>query len=342
MSDVAQLLFPGMMAWFSNYGRMAVQVFLVVGGYLAAGSLAPHGVANFESATHKIGQRFIRLVVPYAVALLISVVVSALVRPWLDHPSVPDAPNLSQLLAHALLLQDVVGEEALSAGVWYVAIDFQLFALAVLILAGVRRIAGNTAKAAALGQVLVLAGCAASLLWWNRWPEGDIWAPYFWGAYGLGMAAHWAVRAPRATPWLLGIALLGTLALALEFRGRILVALWTAMALVWVLRPPWPQVLEVLNPLIRPWQWIGAMSYSVFLLHFSVCLGVNAVIHGLWPQSPLINALGMCLAFGLSLVAARLLYLRVERHVPHWAWALRWQAGLVGAGLLVGLGNYGG
>ena len=50
------------------------------------------------------------------------------------HDSIPDAPDILQLLAHALLLQDLLDQEALSAGVWYVAIDFQLFALAVTLL----------------------------------------------------------------------------------------------------------------------------------------------------------------------------------------------------------------
>ena len=82
------------------------------------------------------------------------------------------------------------------------------------------------------------------------------------------------------------------------------------------------------------------MSYSVFLLHFSVCLLVNTVVSQLWPQSPALNALGMLAAFGLSLLAARPLYLRVERHVPHWTLALRWQASLVGTGMLVALAQH--
>lgn len=337
MSDIAQPLFPSLITWLSNYGRMAVQVFLVLGGYLAAASLAPHGVARFDSAAHKIGQRFVRLVIPYAVALLLAILAAALVRPWLDHSSVPDAPDLPQLLAHALLLQDVVGEEALSAGVWYVAIDFQLFALAVLLLAGVRRVAGSGIVAVLLGRALVLAGCAASLLLWNRWQPGDVWGPYFWGAYGLGMAAYWAVRAPRVGPWLYGMAALGVAALTLEFRGRILLALLVAMGLILILRQPWPQKL---NRLTAPLEKLGKMSYSVFLLHFSVCLIINALVSGLWPQSPLINALGMLMAFILSLVVARPLYLRVERHVPDWTLALRWQASLVGTGMLVALAQH--
>ena len=42
----------------------------------------------------------------------------------------------------------------------------------------------------------------------------------------------------------------------------------------------------------------------------------------------------MGIAFVLSIAAGHLLYERVERHVPTWQSALRWQAGLVGTGLL--------
>lgn len=83
---------------------------------------------------------------------------------------------------------------------------------------------------------------------------------------------------------------------------------------------------------LQPW---GQMSYSVFLVHFPVCLLVNALVHGLWPQAVLPNVLGMLAAFVLSLVAGRLLYRWVEKPAPTWHQGLRWQAGLVGTGWLV-------
>ena len=337
MSDIAHPLAPALVAWLYDYGRMAVQVFLVLGGYLAAASLAPQGVARFDQASHAIARRFVRLVVPYAVALLLTVVVAALVRPWMGHPSVPDEPTLTQLLANALLLQDIVGEGALSAGVWYVAIDFQLFALSVLVVAGVRAIPGAWARrnAAHLIQAAVVVGAAAS--WWvfNRIATLDMWAIYFMGSYGLGMVAFWAVRAQRPAGWLALMAALGCVALALEFRGRLMVALVTALCLVAALRSVRLRNWSGVAPLVQ----VGQMSYSVFLVHFAVCLLVNAVVSHLWPTSPLLNALGMLLAFGLSIAAGRLLYLRVERHVPSWSTALRWQMGLVGAGMLVAVSS---
>ena len=147
------------------------------------------------------------------------------------------------------------------------------------------------------------------------------------------MLAFWALRSPRPLLWAVAIGAVGLLALWLDFRGRIAVALVTALLLIVVQHSP---ALRKLHG-GRWLQKLGQMSYSVFLVHFSVCLVVNALVHALWPEVPWLNALGMAVAFGLSLVAGRLLYLRVERHVPSWQQAMRWQAGLVGAGLLVAL-----
>lgn len=133
MSDVVYPFAPALTDWLYEYGRMAVQVFLVVGGFLAAGSLAPEGVAASGQPVQLILRRYRRLLKPYLVALLVSVLVAALVRPWFNDPSVSAEPTVWQLLAHVLLLQDVLDQEALSAGVWYVAIDFQLFAMSVII-----------------------------------------------------------------------------------------------------------------------------------------------------------------------------------------------------------------
>jgi len=348
-SDVARQAMPEVIDWLDEYARMAVQVFLVLGGFLAAASLAPRGHARFDDPWPRNARRFVRLVVPYAVALVAAIVVQAAVRPWFDHPSVSDDPTLWQLLAHALLLHGVLGEESLSAGVWYVAIDFQLFALTTLLLAGVTRLAaalrmhwGGRALARCWpwamsgGQALVLAGVAASLLHFNLDAQWDVWAVYFFGAYGLGMLACWAVQSPRAVgawSWALLMAALVLAALTLEWRPRIALAGATALALVAAMRT---------SALVRWTGWaplnrLGQISYSVFLVHFPVCLLVNAVESHFWPQSVAAAEAGMVLAFVLSIAAGHLLYERVERHVPTWQAALRWQAGLVGTGLLTAL-----
>ena len=337
MSEVAHPAIPEVLDWLYEYARMAVQVFLVLGGYLAAASLAPLGRAQFGAPWPKIGKRFVRLVVPYAVALVITIVVSAAIRPWFDHESVSADPDLWQLLAHALLLQNIVGEESLSAGVCYVSIDFQLFALATLLFAAMRAAAAPLQRwwpwAATAAQVVVVAGVVASLYGFNRDADWDVWALYFFGAYGLGMMAFWAVQAEKrstALNWCLLMAALVLSALELQWRDRIALAGVTALLLVVAMRWQGSRQWQGIAPL----RWLGQISYSVFLIHFSVCLLVNAVETYFWPDSMLAAMLGMVLAFALSVAAGYLLYRKVERHVPSWHEALRWQAGLIGAGLL--------
>ena len=313
MSDVVHRAAPALMGWLYSYGRMAVQVFLVVGGFLAAASLAPRGVPVFQQPGRLLLRRYLRLMLPLMVALLATILVAALVRPWLGHPLVPGVPTLAQLLSHVFFLQDLLGQEALSAGIWYVAIDFQLFMISVLLfaLAGLvhRRWPGLPAQAG-LGLVLLLG--AASLLVFNRHRALDMTGLYFFGSYALGMLAWWASRSPRPATWLLAMLVLGALTLLVEFRGRLLLALAVALGLVALQHaralPRWLQHRWLLQ--------LGQMSYSVFLIHFAVILLVNAVVSQLWPAQPAAHALGMLAAFGLSLAAGRALYLGVESRRP--------------------------
>ncbi len=315
MSDTAYPLVPKLMQWLYDYGRMAVQVFLVLGGYLAAASLAPNGQARDTAPLEQIGRRYFRLILPYMAALAVCVVVSAGIRalvPGHVALAVPGLPHMSQLIAHVLLMQDTLGYEALSAGVWYVAIDFQLFVLAVGALALARWL--QTLRPGAKGlehaaPMAVLLLTVASLFWFNLETELDTTGLYFMGAYGLGMLAYWSRQwaRPMLGFWLL--AGLGSIALWLDFRGRILVAVLSALALWGVGMVP---ALRQWNGL-RPLQRLGQMSYSVFLIHFSVCLLVNQWVDAMWPELPWHNLVGMGLAFALSLLCGRGLFVLVEQ-----------------------------
>jgi peptidoglycan/LPS O-acetylase OafA/YrhL len=293
-----------------------VQVFLAVGGFLAASSLAPQAGASTQTAWSRIARRYARLAMPYLAAVGFTVLVAALVRPWLGNELVPAAPTLLQLLAHALLLQDLLGYDALSAGVWYVAIDFQLFALALLLL-GARRLAG----------ALVLAVAVASLFFFNRSTGFDSTALYFFGAYGLGMLGWWIGRAERTHVWGAGVAalaLLGGVALWFDWRSRIAIALVTALGLALAERRGRLTAargiggIGGIGALGRPLLRLGRISYSLFLIHFAVILLVAALFSRWGAQPPWVGALGMLATFALSVAAASVLYRRVEARPSSW------------------------
>ncbi|MGJ7609989.1 MULTISPECIES: acyltransferase family protein [unclassified Variovorax] len=339
----AYALAPDLFAWLADQGRLAVQVFLVIAGFLAAASLAPDGMLRGERPMARILQRYGRLVMPYLAALTVCVLVAAVVRPWLDEDIVPASPTFGQLVAHGLLLQDLLGYESLSTGVWYVAIDFQLFALA-LALVGLptllQRSSGATSpglRARWLPVALVIGLAVASLALFNRNAGLDDTAFYFFGTYGLGMLVFWIGRATRFSTWQSAIALLalvGSGALAIDWRSRIATALVTALLLAvaqrrhWLSPPHWPAVAV-------PLQRLGRMSYSLFLIHFPVLLAMNAAVGNAGPHGAWFDAAGLVATFGLSVAAAALLYRWVEARPASWRAVFTLFAALLLSGVVV-------
>ena len=306
MSDLAAPLAPDLMAWLSEYGRMAVQAFLVVGGFLAARSLAPDGAATFTNLLTVARKRYQRLLPPLIAALLMCIVCSAVARAWMTHDSIPAAPTWLQVAAHLALLQDILGIDALSAGVWYVAIDFQLYVLLAGLLWLGRRIGGSPLFAPRMTLLLVI----ASLYNFNLEQGWDSWALYFAGAYGLGALAYWSLREQDWMERLAVLIVVTGIALEVEFRERIAVALAVAVLLIVAMRP---RVLTIAGRVARTRlghaiTWLSVRSYPVFLVHFAVCLLVNALFVRLDIDAPLLNLAGMGLAWLASNAAGAALH----------------------------------
>ncbi|MBT9599268.1 MAG: acyltransferase family protein [Vitreoscilla sp.] len=314
MPEVAYPLAPALIDLLAGPARLVVQVFLVIGGFLAAEALwrspGVGGATTWRMLPGLMGRRHVRLARPLAVALPAAVLMAWWARAWIGHPSIPAAPDAAQLLAHALLLQDVLGMEALSAGLWYLAIDFQLYALLAVLAAAVGCLPTTPAIRARVGAAGVVGAILGSLLVWNRDPELDVWALYFLGSYGLGVLACWARRglvARRRAVAVIAVAV--ALALTLQWRDRIalagLVALLLALAPADAAGRARQGARAVLAGLSR-------QSYALFLIHYSVALGVGAVIGRLWPDASVAHASGMVLAWLLSMLAAAGLHHGVE------------------------------
>jgi peptidoglycan/LPS O-acetylase OafA/YrhL len=305
MANVVAQAAPDTIAWLFDYARLAVQMFFVLAGYLVAARVAPDAKPAELKPLQLVWGRYKRLVTPFIFAVASATLITALVRPWFEHDSLSAAPSLWQLVAHGLLIHDVLGYEALSAGVWYVAIDFQLFVATVLITLLMRSM---PARLLALFPLVVIALAASSLWILNRHTELDIYAPYFFGAYGLGVLAYWSNRSALGEVAIFVILALGGMALWIDFRYPIAVALGSAMLVSlaahrgWLESWPKPGLLTAL----------GQRSYSIFLIHYGICVGVNAVWHRYFPEGVLINTIGMLIATLASISAGASLYRFVE------------------------------
>lgn len=315
MAVAAGLAAPDLVAWFLVYGRWAVQVFLVVAGFLTAQAFC--GPESLMAPPWRlVVRRYVRLVWPFGVAVTLAVLAAELARFWTDDPILPAAAGWVQYFSHWFLVHAVLGHESLSTGVWYVAIDFQLFVLTILLLWSSRAL-----RWAGWAPLLIGVLTAVSLVWIRSWQEWDNWAPYFYNAYGVGLLVGWlGLRQSPALRWVrwMLLAVLAVLGwqLVITLNGRLIVILLTAL-LLWLSGHPVGRATASL-PI---WEgrvgatvhYLGARSYALFLLHFPVSMLINAAQDRFDWTSPTDGMLAMFSAWLFSMLVADVFYRTIEK-----------------------------
>jgi peptidoglycan/LPS O-acetylase OafA/YrhL len=306
LSDHAYGVAAGPIDWLYRYGRFAVQIFFVTGGYCLAGSLARRKPERPQAFVAVVVERYFRIGLPYLAALCLALVANEIARSLMNHPSISASPTPGQLVAHVFLLHKVLGYESLTAGIWYVAIDLQLVAIVSVVYAVACRVSSQRGYVIARWTLLAM-GLASAFLW-NRSPNLDPFGIYFLASYVLGMLAAWTKDGRVSKPVFWGY--LGAIALSLhaDFRARLVLAAATAALLVLVQGQVWLAKLSS----VRPLQRLGLVTYSLFLVHFPICLLVNAWWSYGLPPDPWMAMLGMGIAWVLSMAGAVIFYHVVE------------------------------
>ncbi|MCL2308819.1 MAG: acyltransferase [Proteobacteria bacterium] len=315
MSDTAFFLAPGLFVWLSQYGRMAVQVFFVIAGFLAARHLFSLDADSFPF-WKTVGRRYYRLIIPFSAAMLAAILAAAVARFFMgDHYSIPAPPSFFQFILHLLLVQDIFGVNALSAGVWYIAIDFQLFFVTLLISFLSWRLTKDVSLRFFLCFFLLVCLGLASLFYFNRDEKWDCSFLYFAAYYIFGIVAYLTVSKAKHRLYIIAsissLVLITILALSLDFRVRIIVALCAVLFFIIFF-----YVKELRNYPQNTWlQYLGQISYSIFLIHFPVCLIINSLFYYWAPDDPSINFFGLFVAWGSSLLCGALFFHYIERIV---------------------------
>jgi len=325
---------PGVIDWLADYARIAVQVFLVMSGYLVARGLPPSPSAQVHVLMRSITRRYIRLFVPFLLAMAMAVAASWPARVWIGSADwVTQPPDLKSVLAHLTGLYDYLGVEALSAGAWYVSIDFQLH---VLVMTSLWLCACWRTEGARLWRtwwVGVFGLAAMALLVFNRNPSWDITPFYFFGSFALGLAVE---RLSRSD----GVQTADEASLR-RFERRVAGAILAVAAMGWLIEPAIrPAVAFVAACLIlwlsagagarfdrallrhrfgRPVGWVvgrlGRSAYSLFLIHFPFAILVNA-LYQRWFEGDLQAALvAAAIAWLAAIPLSWLMYRWVEQPI---------------------------
>ncbi len=312
LSDIAYPLIPTAIDFAAEYGRMAVQVFLVIGGFVAAQGLSRAVPITGAELLRQIGKRYWRLAWPYLAVVAIAVMANETASQWMTHHSIAAPPTVPQVIAHVFFLQTLLGYESLSSGFWYLAIDLQLSLLSLLACTTIGLVARRCGRAEETHRwsfAVLFPIAATALFWWNRDPDHDIWAGYYFGSYFLGMSTAWWLtnRIPRG--WYAAAVMLVVCGLVYDFRIRLAIALATSLLIA---------VAGVSGGLERwlrsSWiDYLARISYSLFLIHFPLCLIINAVLSEVAADQPWWALGGMVFAWAVSCLAAVAFYHGVEK-----------------------------
>lgn len=319
MAVDARVVLPSLMTWLFEYGRYAVQIFLVMAGYLATQSLN-------RLAQKKMGgqhllciiiNRYLRLFAPYVAALLFTIFCAWVTRFWVNDEYVGQTETLAQFVAHLFFLQGILGLDSISAGVWYVAIDWQLYSVLAILLVCFSSY-----------QVLIWflsIVAVSSLLYFNRSAQYESYFIYFIGAYGLGVLAYLAKnfedkkiqRLAQMMLILIGVIIAISSWQAVWLRNYL--AWFVALLLLIWGNASYPKVgaasVGLKTTVLRAIAWASPRSYCAFLIHFAFILLANTlyVAFGLYEYENGLLAISLMLGVVVcSGTAANYLYRWIE------------------------------
>lgn len=313
------------MGFLFDYGRFAVQIFLVMAGYLATQSLVRYANTKFsgQQLLRLLFNRYLRLFSPYLVALTFTICCAWIARFWVNDEFVGETETLGQFVAHLFFLQGILGLDSISAGAWYVAIDWQLYSvLAILLLS-------FSSYQTMIWLLSIVA--VSSLLYFNRSSQYESYFIYFLGSYTLGMLAYLAKNYSDqkirvlAKFLLMAIGMVILISSAQEIWPRNILA-WIAALFLFIWgNSPYPSGNQggksPQKTIYQAIAWGSQRSYSAFLIHFAFILLANTIYiaWGLHTHASGLVAIGLMLLVVIcSVIAANYLYRWVELPAAKW------------------------
>jgi len=259
---------PDAVGRLAGGGHFGVNVFFVLSGFVIArsvrnGAMTPAYLGRFTL------RRSIRLDPPYWSAIALEVVLIYLGLALFPSLGTP-LPSVPQLLSHLVYLQDILGYGHLIPIFWTLCYEFQFYLtfVGLLVLGNVltrwlhRRFANAAMALLFIGLFLASLGAHHGWIGVARGVALDRWYEFF-----TGVVAWWVVSGTLPL-----VALLGTwglnIALARHPDSLVEVVLIVSVSTLCLLAARSPAFDRRFSA--RPLQFLGTISYSLYLYHASV------------------------------------------------------------------------
>jgi len=263
-------LLPSTARWVFDHGNTGVCMFFVISGFVIANTLIPREVTP-KTAGLFLLRRSVRLDPPYWVSIVLVVTFAALSAKFVGGEAFAP-PSLQDLLLHAAYLPGLVQSDFIAEVYWTLCLEIQFYLTFATILVLVSELARRVDKERALDAVLWPCTLFANLWAFQAAPfqVPGLFVSH-WYMFLMGVLVWRAVtRAPKRdyVPTMAAVfdlAMLGGAALHFE---SVPLAVGTVTAAAVLLAGLLDKLHSWLSA--RPFQFLGAISYSLYLVHNSL------------------------------------------------------------------------
>lgn len=312
-ATIPSFLFTPIFEW----GHLGVAIFFVLSGFVM-GLTAYNVVFDRQNALKFIARRLLRLVPPYYFAILFALFFLFIKAKATGTTFSP--PDTETLLHHLLFTQGLFNAPYINVVFWTLCIEVQFYIAFALLLW-----ASNALKQVInqphLRFYTITATSTLALLWPLRMIETIFWQGGFigfWYSFLAGVMVCWASLQKEL---LLKFTI--TFCISLLFIGLFYQSSFAIIASITAASLLFASLKNHMgNWLSWAWlQWLGVVSYSLYLLHNPVTGATANIAKRFVPTGIVGELLIMSISMMACLIAAHLSYLIIERpsiRLSHW------------------------
>jgi peptidoglycan/LPS O-acetylase OafA/YrhL len=299
-------LLPDLLSRFLfEWGVAGVPVFFVISGFVIAHSVGRDQVDGRYLARFTL-RRSLRLDPPYWASIILIVSLTSLASLIQNEPVV--LPSGAQTLAHMFYLQDILEYPQIGVIYWTLCLEIQFYLIYVVLVMLAQKISR-------VSQVPLLAIFFAAALVSLLWPTGmlteNIYPGLFfphWHAFLLGVFVYLTMRGLIDIRWSLAFSVV---VLVSAIASQELFSVAAGVTSLFVLFAARFEQLYALN--WRPLQFLGKISYSLYLTHDVIVFVSLYVFFAVLPHTAATELLAIAAIFGGCVVFAWAFWLLFER-----------------------------
>ncbi len=289
----------------TRYGYLGVQIFFVLSGYVIAMTASRYSFTPTAGARFVL-RRLVRLAPPYwvMVGLTAGTIIAGRTAGYFKNTTV----TFGQILAHLAYAQNLLGFPSLNVAFWTLCLEVQFYLVFVASVVAVRRCSPAVRSvwfaALTLGSVLI------NFL--NAIPQD--WFPRLWYQFGLGVLVYYGGQERSARlalrlllPILVGLGLYRSQ--AADITVTLVAGLLLSSSRLSKGATACPGILMNL----------GRISYSLYLVHGFVGIGVSVVFLRSASQSATAAWIAIAAGIAGSVTFATAFYVLCERRGVEWS-----------------------